>query len=125
MKNVQGKKLTRRGLPSEVRLSLKVSQAKKAEEIVVLDLRGIASFTDYFLIMSGNSIRQNIAIYQAIEERLGREGVFPLGVEGEINGEWVLMDYGHFIIHIFSRRARDYYSLEKLWQDAPSLSLKP
>lgn len=125
MKNVQGKKLTRRGLPSEVRLSLKVSQAKKAEEIVVLDLRGIASFTDYFVIMSGNSIRQNIAIYQAIEERLGREGVFPLGVEGEINGEWVLMDYGHFIIHIFSRRARDYYSLEKLWQDAPSLSLKP
>lgn len=125
MKNVQGKKMTRRGLPSEVRLSLKVSQAKKAEEIVVLDLRGIASFTDYFVIMSGNSIRQNIAIYQAIEESLGREGIFPLGVEGEINGEWVLMDYGHFIIHIFSRRARDYYSLEKLWQDAPSLSLKP
>lgn len=125
MKNVQGKKLTRRGLPSELRLSLKVSQAKKAEEIVVLDLRGIASFTDYFIIMNGNSIRQNIAIYQAIEESLGREGVFPLGVEGEINGEWVLMDYGHFIIHIFSRRARDYYSLEKLWQDAPSLSLKP
>ncbi|MGQ9471200.1 MAG: ribosome silencing factor [Candidatus Aminicenantales bacterium] len=124
MKNVQRKKLTRRGLPSEVRLSLKVSQAKKAEEIVVLDLRGIASFTDYFVIMSSNSIRQNIAIYQAIEESLGREGVFPLGVEGEINGEWVLMDYGHFIIHIFSRRARDYYSLEKLWQDAPSLSLK-
>ncbi len=125
MKNVQGKKLTRRGLPSEVRLSLKVSQAKKAEEIVVLDLRGIASFTDYFVIMHGNSTRQNIAIYQAIEESLAKEGIFPLGVEGEVNGEWVLMDYGHFVIHIFSRRARDYYALEKLWQDAPSLSLKP
>ncbi|MCX7973502.1 MAG: ribosome silencing factor [Candidatus Aminicenantes bacterium] len=115
------KKFTRRNLPPEVRLSLKICQAKKAENIIVLDLRGLASFTDFFIIMHGNSTRQNQAIYQAIEENLGKEKVFPIGVEGEMSGEWILMDYGHFIIHIFSRRARDYYALEKLWGDAPSL----
>ncbi len=119
------KKLTRRSLPAEVRLSLKISQAKKAAEIVVLDLREISSFTDYFIIMHGNSTRQNIAIYQAIEENLGHENIFPLGVEGEVNGEWILMDYGHFIVHIFSPRAREYYALEKLWGDAPALHVKP
>lgn len=124
MSRTQPKKFTRRSLPADVRLCLKISQAKKAENIVVLDLREISSFTDYFVIMHGNSTRQNVAIYQAIEEILGKEKVFPLGVEGQEHGEWILMDYGHFIIHIFSRRARDYYALEKLWGDAPSLSLK-
>lgn len=118
------KKFTRRNLPAEVRLSLKICQAKKAEDIIVLDLRGLASFTDFFIIMHGNSSRQNQAIYQAIEENLGKQRIFPLGVEGETSGEWILMDYGHFIIHIFSRRARDYYALEKLWGDAPSLAIK-
>lgn len=118
------KKFTRRNLPAEVRLSIRVSLAKKAEDIVVLDLRGIASFTDYFIIMCGKSARQNQAIYQAIEENLGKEKVFPLGIEGETSGEWILMDYGHFIIHIFSIRAREYYALEKLWGDAPFLSIK-
>jgi ribosome-associated protein len=124
MKTIKSKKLTRRSLPSEVQLSLKISQAKKAEDIVVLDLRGLASFTDYFIIMNGNSTRQNMAIYQAIEENLKKAQVLPLGVEGETTAEWILLDYGHFIIHIFSRRARDYYGLEKLWGDAPSIAVK-
>jgi len=124
MKTIKSKKLTRRSLPSEVQLSLKISQAKKAEDIVVLDLRGLASFTDYFIIMNGNSTRQNTAIYQAIEENLKKAQVLPLGVEGETTAEWILLDYGHFIIHIFSRRARDYYGLEKLWGDAPSIAVK-
>lgn len=120
----KGKKLTRRNLPAEVRLSLKVSLAKKAEDIVVLDLRGLASFTDFFIIMHGHSTRQTQAIFQAIEENLSKERVFPLGIEGEKGGEWILMDYGHFIVHIFSPRAREYYALEKLWGDAPSLAIK-
>ena len=119
----KSKKFTRRHLPAEVRLSLKICQAKKAENIVVLDLRGLASFTDFFIIMHGNSSRQNQAIYQALEENLGKERIFPLGIEGETVGEWILMDYGHFIIHIFSKRAREYYALEKLWGDAPSLAI--
>lgn len=115
-------KLTKRGLPPEVRLSVKASQAKKAEDILVLDLRGIASFTDYFVIMTGNSSRQNLAIYENIEQELSKGRVFPLGVEGKERAEWILIDYGNFIIHVFSRRARDYYALEKLWGDAPRLS---
>ncbi len=99
----KGKKFNRRNLPAEVRLSLKVSLAKKAEDIVVLDLRGLASFTDFFSHhVVVNSTRQNQAIYQAIEENLGKEMIFPLGIEGKTGGEWILMDYGHSLF-IFSR----------------------
>jgi len=115
------KKFTKRDLPKEVRLSIKASQAKKAEEICVLDLRELTSFTDYFIIMHGNSSRQTAAIYENIEEELGRERIRPLGIEGLENAEWILLDYGTFVVHIFSRKAREYYALEKLWADAPRL----
>lgn len=113
------KKLDKRSLAKHVKMSVKASQAKKAEEIVVLDLQGISSFTDYFVIMQGNSKRQNIAIYENIEKELKADSVRPLSVEGRKNAEWILMDYGSFIIHIFSKEAREYYLLEKLWGDAP------
>jgi ribosome-associated protein len=113
------KKLDKRSLAKHVKLSVKASRAKKAEDIVVLDLRDISSFTDYFVIMQGNSKRQNIAIYESIEEELKDENVRPLSIEGRENAEWILMDYGYFIIHIFSKEAREYYYLEKLWGDAP------
>ncbi|HEK86388.1 MAG: ribosome silencing factor [Candidatus Saccharicenans sp.] len=115
------KKFTKRSLPEEVRLSIKISQAKKGEGICVLDLRELTTFTDYFIIMNGNSSRQNVAIYQAIEEGLRGKSLKPFGVEGLEKAEWILIDYGSFIVHIFSRQARDYYSLEKLWGDAPRL----
>ncbi|MBC7362547.1 MAG: ribosome silencing factor [Candidatus Aminicenantes bacterium] len=115
------KKFTKRSLPKEVKLSIKASQAKKAEEICVLDLRELTSFTDFFVIMHGNSSRQNVAIYENIEQELSKEKIKPFGVEGLENAEWILLDYGSFIVHIFSKRARDYYALEKLWADAPRL----
>jgi len=113
------KKLDKRSLAKHVKLSIKASRDKKAEHIVVLDLREISSFTDYFVIMQGNSRRQNIAIYESIEKELKKEKVKPLSIEGRVNAEWILMDYGYFIIHIFSKEAREYYYLEKLWGDAP------
>lgn len=113
------KKLDKRSLAKHVKISVKASCAKKAEDILVLDLRDISSFTDYFVIMQGNSKRQNIAIYESIEKELKNEKVRPLSIEGRENAEWILMDYGYFIIHIFSKEAREYYSLEKLWGDAP------
>lgn len=115
------KKFTKRSLPREVRLSIKASQDKKAEGICVLDLRELTSFTDYFVIMQGNSSRQNVAIYENIEQELAKEKIKPFGVEGLENAEWILLDYGSFIVHIFSRQAREYYALEKLWADAPRL----
>ena len=116
------KKLSKRTLPHEVKLSVEASLAKKAEDLVVLDLRGISSFTDYFIITHGNSPRQNKAVYESIEQDLKAENIHPLSVEGKKHAEWILMDYGSFIVHVFSEASRNYYSLEKLWGDAPKLS---
>ncbi|MDI6846065.1 MAG: ribosome silencing factor [Candidatus Saccharicenans sp.] len=118
---LKARKFTKRSLPREVKLSIKASLAKKAEGLCVLDLRELTSFTDFFVIMHGNSSRQNLAIYESIEEELAREKIKPFGVEGLENAEWILLDYGNFVVHIFSRRAREFYALEKLWADAPRL----
>ncbi len=115
------RKFSKRNLPRAVKLLIKVSLAKKAEDLCVLDLRELTSFTDFFIIMHGNSSRQNVAIYESIEEELAKEKIKPFGVEGLETAEWILLDYGDFVVHIFSRRARDFYSLEKLWADAPRL----
>jgi ribosome-associated protein len=115
------KKFTKRSLPREVKLSIKASQAKKAEGLCVLDLRELTSFTDFFIIMNGNSSRQNVAIYQNIEEELRKEKINPFGVEGLERGDWILVDYGSLVIHIFSKATREHFALEKLWADAPRL----
>ena len=115
------KKLTKRNLPKEIRLSIKAGKEKKGENIVVIGLKEISSFTDYFLLISGNSSRQNLAIYENIEKELKKEDIYPLHVEGKENAEWILMDYGNFILHIFSKETREYYSLEKLWGDGPKI----
>ena len=114
-------RMTKRSLPPEVKTSVKASLAKKGEELVILDLRGIASFTDFFIILQGNSSRQNKAIYESVEKELKENNIKPLSVEGRERADWILMDYGSFIVHIFSREAREYYSLEKLWGDASKL----
>lgn len=114
-------RMTKRSLPPEVKTSVKASLAKKGEELVILDLRGIASFTDFFIILHGNSSRQNKAIYESVEKELKENNIKPLSVEGRERADWILMDFGSFIVHIFSREAREYYSLEKLWGDAPKL----
>jgi ribosome-associated protein len=89
---------------------------KKAQDAVVLDLGEICSFTDYFLICTGTSTRHNQSIADHIEEILKRQGVRPLHIEGHTEGEWILLDYVDFVIHIFSARAREFYDLERLWR---------
>ena len=113
------KKLDKRSLARHVKISIKAGQEKKAEHIVVLDLKELSSFTDYFIIMQGNSKRQNVAIYESIDQELKKESIRPMSIEGRKNAEWILMDYGSFIVHIFSQETREYYYLEKLWGDAP------
>ena len=116
------KSISKRSLPREVKISVRASRAKKGEKLVVLDLRGISSFTDYFVIMHGNSTRQNLALHESIEKELKKEKIMPLSIEGKGGAEWILMDYGSFIVHVFSEKAREYYSLEKLWGDAHKFS---
>jgi ribosome-associated protein len=115
------KRFTKRSVPAEVRLAVEAALGRKAEDLSVLDLRDLASFTDFFLITNGNSSRQNDAVAEAIEAALKPKGYRPLSVEGRETAEWVLLDYGSFVVHIFSRAARERYALENLWGDAPRL----
>jgi len=113
--------ITKRTLPPELKLAVKASLAKKAQDVVVLVLGELSSFTDYFLVVSGTSSRQNAAVSEGIEDDLRKAGTRPLSVEGRESADWILMDYGSFVVHVFSAKAREHYSLEKLWGDAPHL----
>jgi len=97
---------------------------KKGENITVLDLQGLTSFTDYFLICSADSEPQMKTIFRSVEERLSQGGVRPHHVEGQFAAGWVLMDYDDFIVHIFSPEKRLYYELERLWADAPRMDVE-
>jgi ribosome-associated protein len=97
---------------------VEAAQDKQAVDVTVLKLTGTGAFVEYFLLCSGRSQPQIQAIGEAIEERLGREGVRLAHREGKIPAEWVLLDYGDFVVHIFSERARHYYDLERLWRTA-------
>ena len=85
---------------------------------MALDLKGIASFTDCFIICDGSQRRQTQAICDAIIERLEREGVRPGHIEGYTRGEWILIDYADLVVHVFTRDTRQFYGLERLWGDA-------
>ncbi len=105
-------------LRPEVRWAVEAAQDKQAVDITVLNLSGAGAFAEYFLLCSGSSQPQIRAISDAIEERLGREGIFLAHREGKSSAEWVLLDYGYFVAHVFSERAREYYDLERLWRNA-------
>ncbi len=90
----------------------------KALDLVLLDVTGLSSFTDYFLICSGKSSRQVQGIADNLEAALAGAGVKPLGIEGRVDGHWILMDYADVVIHIFYEPVRYFYDLESLWSDA-------
>jgi ribosome-associated protein len=92
---------------------------KKAIDILILDLRGLTYIADYFVICSGSNITQVSAIADGVWQSLAQHGVHPSHVEGGPEASWVLMDFGDVVVHIFEEQARAYYSLEKLWSDAP------
>jgi len=104
-------------------VAVRAAESKKATDLRVLDLTGITSFTDYFVLCTGANQRQIQAISDAIAQELKHQGEFPISVEGYKDGEWVLVDYGDFVIHIFSPRARTYYDLERLWRNAKSVAI--
>ena len=97
---------------------------RKAIDIVALDLRGIAGYTDFFLICSGGSDRQTKAIHDGIHEGMKKEhSTLPRRVEGVSEARWILMDYLDCVVHVFTPDTRDYYRLEQLWGDVPRLDL--
>jgi len=99
-------------------LCLRAAIEKKALDPVLLEMRGISSVTDYFLICTGKSDRQVQAIARSIEETLEKRGIRPLGQEGATHGKWILMDYNDVVVHIFLEPIRTFYDLEGIWGDA-------
>jgi ribosome-associated protein len=113
-------------LDERVRLALHAAGEKKAHDLVVLDLRAVASFTDFFLIASATNVRQVQAIADEVVEQLRRQlGVKPARMEGYGSAEWVLLDYGDFIFHVFEEKSRRFYDLERLWRDGARVQLPP
>jgi len=103
--------------------ALQAANDKKALDLVVLDLREIATFTDYFVIASGNNERQVQAISDEVFEKLKKSGTAAARVEGYKRAEWILLDYGDFIVHVFSDKARKFYDLERLWRESKRIAL--
>jgi ribosome-associated protein len=96
---------------------------RKAKDLMILKVRELSSFTDFFIICSGASDRQVKAIAEHIAEKLKKAGIRPLGIEGENTGNWILMDYGDVIIHIFYEPTREFYDIERLWSDVPTMAI--
>jgi len=111
-------------LDPEVQLAITCASEKKAFDLVVLDLRNIASFTEFFVIASGNNQRQVQAIADEISEQLKKQmSIKPTRVEGYNAAEWLLLDYGDFVVHIFNGESREFYDLARLWRDAGKVQL--
>jgi ribosome-associated protein len=108
-----------------IRRTLSAALEKKALDLTVLDLRGIASFTDFFVISTGTNRRQCQAISDEVVEQLKRSGTRAARVEGYQNAEWILVDYGDFVVHVFDEKARRFYDLERLWREARRLDVSP
>lgn len=111
-------------LDQSLDIYVRATSEKKAIDLVVLDVRKLTSVADAFIICSGRSNRQVSAIAEYIQVDLKKRGIKPLSVEGQKEGHWALLDYGHVIIHIFFGPVRDFYDLEGLWVDAEKITTK-
>jgi ribosome-associated protein len=105
-------------MTQSLREAVRVAQDHKALDLDILDLKGVCSFTDFFVLCSGTSTRHTQAICDAIREELEKSGISPAHVEGYSQAEWILVDYLDFVVHIFSQRARNFYDLGRLWKTA-------
>ena len=105
-------------LPKVISVAIEAAQDKKANGVVVLDLKKVGAFTDYFVICSASNPRQVQAIADAVEEALKGQKQRPSLVEGYARAEWILLDYFDFVVHVFSKHARDFYGLDRLWGSA-------
>ena len=122
--------MTYRGDPSDTRelalAAAAIAYEKKAEDIVLLDMRGLVDYTDYLVICTGRTPRQTKSISQELRHRLKKDlGVTPRRVEGEKEGDWILVDALDVVIHVFTPEARDFYRLDRLWREAPLEEFAP
>ncbi len=111
----QSRETENQTLDANVEMALEAALDKKARDVVVIDLDGICSFSDCFIICSGTSTRQTQSIADGVEEKLREAGLRPSHIEGQLQGEWILLDYLDFVVHIFTETSREFYDLERLW----------
>lgn len=111
-------------LPADVAKAVNAALDKKAQDVVVLDLRGTPAFTDFFVLCSGLNQRQVKAIADSVEETLRAAKVRPAHVEGYDRADWVLLDFFDFIVHVFTPQTRAFYGLERLWGDAEKIEVE-
>jgi len=111
-------------IDESISIIVKACTDKKGTDIKVLDLRNLTTVTDYFVIVSGNSTTQVIAIADEIEEKMNLANYELLGKEGYKEGTWVLLDYGNVVVHVFRKAERDFYNLERVWADSRELILE-
>ena len=114
---------TKKRLTGDVGKAVRAALDKKAQDVVVLDLRHTPAFTDYFVLCTGQNVRQVKAIADAIEEALRAAKVRPSHIEGYERAEWVLMDYFSFVVHVFTPATRAFYALDRLWGDAERIEV--
>lgn len=118
------KRTTKTKMPKAVAGAVAAARDRKAEDIVVLDLRSASGFTDYFVICTGNNPRQITAIADAVREKLKHDfDERPTLTEGVDRSEWILLDYFNFVVHVFSRECRSFYGLERLWGNAERVDI--
>jgi ribosome-associated protein len=104
-------------------VAVRAAESKKATDVRVLDLTGITAFADYFVIATGANSRNVQAIADEVGLRLKQKGELPFSVEGYTQAEWILADYGDFLVHVFSVKSREYYDLERLWRNAKAVEI--
>lgn len=102
---------------------VKLLDSKKGQDIIGIDIRGLTTLGDYFLLATGTSVPHVKALEEEVEDTLAREGLEPRRVEGAQTATWILMDYQDVILHIFTRETREFYNMERLWADAPRMDL--
>jgi ribosome-associated protein len=111
-------------MPPVLERAAQLAADRKAADIMVLDLRGISNATDFFLIASGTSDMHVRSVAEHVMEELKKEGQRPDHIEGLRGGRWVLLDYIDFVVHVFHPTAREFYQLERLWGDAPAMTIE-
>ena len=112
-------------LPPQVRRAVDALFDRKAADVVVMELKGLSTATDWFLVATGRSDTHVSSIADSLIDEMKKEGVRPVNVEGLRGGRWVLVDYFDFVVHVFHPAAREFYQLERLWGDAPQHQLAP
>ena len=117
------KAIVRKAIDPTWLTAVRAAEEKKALDIKVLDLTGVSSFTDFFVICTGSSAKQNQAISDEVAMRMKKRGELPLSVEGYGQAEWVLIDYGDIVVHALTPKARNYYDLERLWREGKPVEI--